>query len=439
MAESRFTWFPEKTFPFESQWSLLHKFACWNALTVTSTHRLIGHKSRDVSNLAVRQFLDVKKFSKATGLSEQSVIQSLPFNLVPKNAKTTIYRCLRYCPECLSHGYHSSLFQLGLYETCPIHNKLLKTTCPHCDQIIDLDASGFNFQVIFACPRCEEQFCDLDHVNNITLREGAKDVIREEGESLLFIKKYIESQNIQFSISYYRVVLKLEEGPKIRQIWNDLSKTNRMNGTQLEGSSTVFLNKKEESWNRLTLYKSIKRRLYKIYIKPHVKCLRELLLVGGAYEGITANHGIGCPVVHAFINWRMYWERRVTISELNFDAEANDAKFGQLRDSNAGETVRIFSHECLASFYQILRRATAFDKKEQFKIYPRSEIDSWSPFTYCWAICRDHELIRSELFFWSEVKDKAQRPFSQKHWEHLKGQLSNLACNLRSSGHARMS
>lgn len=439
MAEARFTWFSEKIFPFESQWSLLHKFACWNALTVTSTHRLIGHKSRDVANLSLRQFLDVRKFAKATGLSEQSVVQSLPFNLVPKNAKTTIYHVFRYCPECLSNGYHSSLFQLGLYVKCPIHSQKLKTTCPHCDQTIDLDASGVNFQRIFACPRCEERFCDIGQTNNITQGEGDRAVIRGEGESLLVQKILIESHNIQFSLSYHRILSRFEDGPKIRQIWNDMAKANRIHGADLDVSMTVFSNKKEEAWNMLTQYKAIKRRLYKTYVKPHMKCLKELLLVGAAYEGLTVNQGIGCPGVHAFINWRMYWERRVTISELNFEAEANDAKYGQFQDSNHGEAIRVFTQECLASFYQILRRATALETKDQFKIFLRSEIESWRPFTYCWAICRDHDSTRSELFVWSEATGKAQRPFSKKHWDCLRGQLSNLACNLRSSGHARMS
>jgi hypothetical protein len=437
--EERFTWFSEKVFPFESQWSLLHKFACWNALTVTSTHRLIGHKKCDVSNLAFRQFLDVRKFAKATGISEQSVAQSFPFNLVSKNARTTILQAFRYCPECLLGGFHSSLFQLSLYETCPIHNKKLKTTCPHCDHTIGLDTSGINIQKAYACPTCEERFCYIDQTNNITLEEGGQAVIREEGEYILTQKTLLDSHNIMFSLSYYQLLSRLVDGPKIRQIWNDMAKACRIHGADLNVGTTIFSNENGKAWNVITQYKAIKRQLYKTYVKPHARCLKELLLVGAVYEGFTDNQCIGCPGVHAFINWRMYWERRLTISELNFDSEAINAKYGELLEANHDEAIRIFTQECLASFYQILRHITALEKKDQFKILLRSEIESWRPFTYCWAICRDHDSGQAKFYVWSEPIGKVQRPYSKKHWTYLQRRLSNLACKLRSSGHARVS
>lgn len=44
----------------------------------------------------------------------------------------TTHAQLRFCESCLSGGFHSPLFQLPWWDTCPVHDEPLRTGCPSC-------------------------------------------------------------------------------------------------------------------------------------------------------------------------------------------------------------------------------------------------------------------------------------------------------------------
>ncbi|WP_199032456.1 hypothetical protein [Ralstonia sp. ASV6] len=66
---------------------------------------------------------------------------------------TLARRNLRYCPRCIAHGYHATLFQHVAIEKCPLHDVPLLGTCALC---------GYAFKPTwesvardpFACSRC---------------------------------------------------------------------------------------------------------------------------------------------------------------------------------------------------------------------------------------------------------------------------------------------
>ena len=53
--------------------------------------------------------------------------------LVPASKDTTETARLRYCRPCLTHGFHSPLFQLPWWDDCPVHHESLIEGCPQCD------------------------------------------------------------------------------------------------------------------------------------------------------------------------------------------------------------------------------------------------------------------------------------------------------------------
>lgn len=64
---------------------------------------------------------------------------------------------LRYCPACLSHGYHSAVFQHLSINRCPLHDMQLRTTCESCQ--IDLNPTWrIAATNAFACPQCDHLF-----------------------------------------------------------------------------------------------------------------------------------------------------------------------------------------------------------------------------------------------------------------------------------------
>jgi hypothetical protein len=64
---------------------------------------------------------------------------------------------LRYCPECLRLGYHSTLFQyLGL-ASCPEHKCLLQVRCAACaNEVVPTLQNTASDP--FACPKCKKSF-----------------------------------------------------------------------------------------------------------------------------------------------------------------------------------------------------------------------------------------------------------------------------------------
>lgn len=60
---------------------------------------------------------------------------------------------LRYCPACMSHSYHSALFQHIALARCPGHNLLLQSRCPACNATIVPTVSVVE-SAPFECPEC---------------------------------------------------------------------------------------------------------------------------------------------------------------------------------------------------------------------------------------------------------------------------------------------
>lgn len=67
---------------------------------------------------------------------------------------------VRYCRKCMASCYHAWLFQLWYFDTCPIHDQPLRTTCESCLA----PTSQFPYSrrtktsVDLRCPRCTEPY-----------------------------------------------------------------------------------------------------------------------------------------------------------------------------------------------------------------------------------------------------------------------------------------
>src|SRR5210317_1069429 len=108
-------WFENYIYPRESQWSLITKFRCWNALSVAALCKAIGKVGTLEGNPFTSEIIDPRKFHEATGQNEKDVCQSQPIKYLCRNEWGLIYPTLRYCPICIKYGYHSALHQLHIF------------------------------------------------------------------------------------------------------------------------------------------------------------------------------------------------------------------------------------------------------------------------------------------------------------------------------------
>jgi len=151
LSRRAFAWYPEMAWPYESAWSLLHKYCRWNATLQWEIWRQFADRSalgsfitERVNNLVLLTpgWLDVERFHDA--LREDvpfdehgSAFASHFINRVAGRSMVAVCSSvLRFCPVCLRAGYHSTLFQIRHVESCPVHAIKLRVGCPACAVLV---------------------------------------------------------------------------------------------------------------------------------------------------------------------------------------------------------------------------------------------------------------------------------------------------------------
>jgi hypothetical protein len=108
---------------------------------------------------------------------------------------------LRYCPECLRLGYHSTLFQyLGL-ATCPMHGCLLQLGCSGCAHKV-VPTLGGTAADPFACPKCRKSFVSL--VATARDGDGLKALDEKLGDMRFWLSKPVECKKPPRHLEFLR-------------------------------------------------------------------------------------------------------------------------------------------------------------------------------------------------------------------------------------------
>ncbi len=132
----RLTWNPLGPAPYESAWSVFVKLMALNFCKPLDIAQAIARSTVPVPNtLDFRQsdWIDFERYGRLLGVAPSRLragfLDQLGF---PTAYNEKLGKGLRFCPECLGHGYHSVLFDLALISECPIHNCRLTRACLSC-------------------------------------------------------------------------------------------------------------------------------------------------------------------------------------------------------------------------------------------------------------------------------------------------------------------
>lgn len=143
--------------PYESVVGMLWKFARMNLL---SGHALVKQLSSnpvdpydglapvDLDVGAVARMLDVTQRSVRVGMTALSADKC---------------RFLRYCPSCMSLGYHSVVHQRERHDRCPIHCVPLLAACRHCGQPSAYWLDAQLLDAPFRCRYCRRYYTASSH------------------------------------------------------------------------------------------------------------------------------------------------------------------------------------------------------------------------------------------------------------------------------------
>ncbi len=151
---------------FDSVFALLSKFALLNGLTarelatlVVSTRCQGRTRLLDELDLALRDsaVIDRNKLVRLFHTNAQVISRGFVLDTFPVRPSECA-KVLRYCPDCLTFGWHFSLFQLTFVHRCPIHQLVLRDFCAACKTRVPYRLAASAFDNPFICSHCQADF-----------------------------------------------------------------------------------------------------------------------------------------------------------------------------------------------------------------------------------------------------------------------------------------
>lgn len=127
--------FIRRAYPFESTVGIIASLARFNGVNPVDVMRWL--EIRSAGNVHKLFYLPERVASALPSSRAHDYRMHFPsaFRLAPFSATMVV----RYCPECLVWGYHSTFFCLPQVETCLIHNAPLKPLCKWCHSMLSRD------------------------------------------------------------------------------------------------------------------------------------------------------------------------------------------------------------------------------------------------------------------------------------------------------------
>lgn len=400
---------------FESLWSLLRKFAHLNAINHYEVLKLF--KCNDVSQEIrrrkwclrndLRHFgaLDPSKLSIIFGLSPGDLAGAtvLPFVREHEAAYLTS-EFLRFCPTCISQGFHSSIHQLLFLPNCPIHGDRLEIRCAEC---LTLTVS---YKLPYVSNGKLSNCAHMVHGLSQHLAYGKTKELQEEAakrDKALLPVAMLLMKRVEISIAEPLLTQQMPPGTRRKQIprhfrrllgfwikvlgarshkaWANVSKPkglhiqvshhepsyagrafNRLNSN----SMLPWQEEKEAEARDLELYriyKAIHRHLIRNYLPRHRRCIVRVGRNRRPSRMILKWQGRTCPAANALLMWRMFLEIAIEPCRL-FQPVLRDR--GEIYRSRVHWTPprvnlpdwvlrRIFALECVGLFHECLLVAEA--------------------------------------------------------------------------------
>ncbi len=115
--------------PHASAWAIWSKLCDANAMTSPSAATLLEGTGRFRSLFETRP--DARWLLEAHTLTPDDR-RNACVTVVSFRRDAVEFRWVRYCPICLTGGYHAGCFQHRAVTRCPLHDVPLRDHCPHC-------------------------------------------------------------------------------------------------------------------------------------------------------------------------------------------------------------------------------------------------------------------------------------------------------------------
>ncbi|MER1969149.1 hypothetical protein [Castellaniella sp. GW247-6E4] len=318
----RLTWDSHAPAPYESAWSVFLKILSINCITMRELEELIErepvkNKSGLYRNYLNGDWIDFDRYATLLGVAAERLKDGFldQLGIAPVGSFDLD---IRHCPYCDRLGYHCVLFQLSMIDECPWHRCKLVKSCGSCDSLRPLSpiqstciSCGKSLDNFISAPR----FNALDNALKYAVIGYCREFIDwwaevEAGTSccpsftnaLLRIRRadQTEMQFAQWQLGFVRKITKKE------LFWKFSIREKPAHVI----SRSCLINK-DESLQRHYFsddighsYRSIRRHIYKKYLRPHHACIHHLVNLS-RNETLYLHSEKTCLPAVAFLAWRM--------------------------------------------------------------------------------------------------------------------------------------
>jgi len=313
--------------PFESSWAVLLKAS---ALNLASPKKLVSEFARNQQSSHATQYwmardVDDSKMASALSVPYPAIKRAFIDNLAECEPRTSQI-CIRHCSKCLAVGYHSVFFFLHMIRRCPWHNEPLEV-CTHCSGVMErgllFNHSQDAFSTRMRCNHFLFSSADTIRLNCVTTDQWCK--YAELGfriEKWLGAARGLQNPLINCATSLYDAawvksgglsgaerlvnvslnlaVSALGEFPAPNSItMSPIPPYKTITATYSSHEASAFDLSPSQIFS---LYRRVRRYLYRSYVRPHVKCYK--YLVGLSTCGRhTLDCQSACAVSSAFLVW----------------------------------------------------------------------------------------------------------------------------------------
>lgn len=340
----RLTWNPIFPAPYESGWSIFAKLVVLNNMSSKEVSSLIQRdgavdRNFDILNLADSSWIDFERFSMLLDVDADRLKTGFWDQL---GVKASIGGCyeIRHCPQCWALGYHCIFFDLTNLLSCPWHRCALTESCAKCatPSIFEIRSLP-NISNARFCKHCDIKFSNFSNILSFKSADKDLDATKEKYcHELIEWWKYL-GQHAPFRDLLLADILNVGDLPRGRrqkkplwQIGYALSVVKNIPGWSFQSSP---IDARHANWpiganeeNPFTenpriqsddgrCYRSLRRHIYKRFIRPHRRCHGTLISYGHD-ECLTIDGEQICIVSLAFLVWRMSIEGLCNIEGLRY-------------------------------------------------------------------------------------------------------------------------
>ncbi len=448
-----YCWRKNLVSPYESLWSILHKFASLNAANASSVRSIFGKDSDHIDTANhwkwnerddLRYFggLDPLKVAQITNLEDQVIKESVIQTFIKQNERQS-HSCtvLRFCKSCLQAGFHSSLFQLLFLKNCPFHKEEFLTRCPNCGEEISYRLNNNALKKPYGCAKCSKVFYQallkigyripvvkerdqiLELIGNWLINRVKRETlgrtlnINNSGSSVFFLER--KNKTISNLIRYW--IDAFNPSDRVNQALKHQISDSRNSYVKIpfrvinENKSRTDLFGKEWDQDLYGIYKSIGRHLKKTCLAEHVKCIENFGRNLWWDKYALSRDGKICEFANAFLLWRMYFEG-LDHPSLLFK-KFKGYGFGRLhiewQPPNLGfsESIlkRIFAIECSWAFFECILIANRFHRRDSYSFNWVYLNKSFTPYWIVEPILKEKRVSYYNFHYWIDYSELKER------------------------------